>query len=135
MPAAVPGHPAPRSPALDLLVEQVARVVARARAQQGDAALRARVDAAISPEDAATAARVLRVLARELDGAPVDLGALDARLRALAAPGAPTGRPEAERGADADAEPEASAEPRADDRGHRPPPPTGLRSAMHRRRR
>lgn len=125
MPASVPGHPAPRSPALDLLVEQVARVVARARAQQGDAAVRARVDAAISPEDAATAARVLRVLGRELGEAPVDLGALDARLRAIA-----------------DAAPAASepaSEPHATDpsqpSGHRPPPPTGLRSALHRRRR
>lgn len=121
MPASVPGTPAPRSPGLALLVEQAARVVARARARHGDAAVHDRVDAAISPEDAATAARVLRTLGRELDDVPLDLGALDARLRSIAdgAAGDASSKPPAD-------EPPASG---------RPVPPTGLRSAMRGRRR
>lgn len=118
MPASVPGTPAPRTPGLALLVEQVARVVARARAQQGDAAVQGRVDSAISPEDAATAARVLRTLGRELGEQQLDLGALDARLRSIASE-PPT--------------PDADTTPTDAPSGHRPPPPTGLRSAMRRR--
>ncbi|SDH47906.1 hypothetical protein [Agrococcus jejuensis] len=119
MPASVPGSPAPRSPGLALLVEQVARVVARARAQQGDAAVHDRIDSAITPEDAATAARVLRTLGRELGETPLDLGALDARLRSIAR----------DASGDAPATPDAE-QPKAP----RPVPPTGLRSAMRGRR-
>lgn len=122
MPASVPGSPAPRSPGLALLVEQVARVVARARAQQGDAAVQGRVDEAISPEDAATAARVLRTLGRELGETPLDLGALDARLRSIAGDAA---GPDAGTGETSVAE-----QPKPG----RPVPPTGLRSAMRGRR-
>lgn len=123
MPASVPGRPAPRSPGLALLVEQVARVVARARAQQGDEAVQGRVDGAISPEDAATTARVLRTLGRELGEAPLDLGALDARLQSIAGDASGTG--DVEDGPD-DAR-DGAPTPR------RPVPPTGLRSAMRRR--
>lgn len=127
MPASVPGSPAPRSPGLALLVEQVARVVARARSQQGDAAVQGRVDAAITPEDAATAARVLRTLGRELGETPLDLGALDARLRSIAGDAHGSG----EAAADASATDEPS-EPQP--QPPRPAPPTGLRSAMRGRR-
>ncbi|WP_144720239.1 hypothetical protein [Agrococcus jejuensis] len=123
MPASVPGSPAPRSPGLALLVEQVARVVARARAQQGDAAVQGRVDEAISPEDAATAARVLRTLGRELGETPLDLGALDARLRSIAGDAAGTGDA-------ATGETPVAEQPKPG----RPVPPTGLRSAMRGRR-
>lgn len=125
MPASVPGSPAPRSPGLALLVEQVARVVARARAQQGDAAVHDRVDAAITPEDAATTARVLRTLGRELGETPLDLGALDARLQSIADRGARAT-------SEAPADPAGTARPPATGR---PVPPTGLRSAMRGRRR
>ncbi|WP_137756934.1 hypothetical protein [Agrococcus sp. SGAir0287] len=124
MPASVPGRPAPSSPGLATLVEQVARVVARARAEQGDAAVQDRVASAITPEDAETAARVLRTLGQQLggtQGAPVDLGALDARLRSIA-----------DAGADATPVSDGPSEPPAPPSG-RPVPPTGLRSAMRRR--
>lgn len=124
MPASVPGRPAPRSPGLALLVEQVARVVARARAQQGDAAVHDRVDAAITPADAATTARVLRTLGRELGETSLDLGALDARLRSIA-------DGDASAGSDEPTDPSSTAPPATG----RPVPPTGLRSAMRGRRR
>jgi len=140
--------PPPRSPALELLVEQVARAVTRARERQGDAAVRERIAAAISPEDAETAARVLRILGRELGDAPVDLGALDARLQALAGARLASGDDEADDAApgehampDGDV-PSATAPDAADapvagptDPRGRPHPPTGLRSAMRGRRR
>lgn len=125
MPASVPGRPAPRSPGLALLVEQVARVVARARAQQGDAAVHDRVDAAITPEDAATTARVLRTLGRELGETSLDLGALDARLQSIA-------HGDASAGSEEPTDPSPTAPTPATGR---PAPPTGLRSAMRGRRR
>ena len=130
MPASVPGRPAPRSPGLALLVEQVARVVARARAQQGDAAVQDRVASAIAPEDAEIAGRVLRQLGQELgetQGAGVDLGALDARLRSIAESGAAD--------ADGSAASTDDARPGPTPPSGRPVPPTGLRSAMRARRR
>lgn len=97
-------------------VQRAAASVAAARGDEAD--VDARIRQAISATDYETTARVLRIIARDLQPAtPVDLDALDGRLQRLA---------DADTDTDAGAEPGAEATDTPTSPKNRAPRPTGL---------